>query len=184
MDGLGRGNAAFPALAGQRQQYFVMALEAYAADRRQSGIMQPAAAALSAEEMRQIAAYYGRLPPRRARGARSASDAAVDASNRAGRDAADDAAMIERGRQIAEQGVPDRRVPSCSDCHGPGLDLEGAAAPVLAGQYADYLVLQLQLFANKHRGGSDRAHLMDEVAPRMTHEHMRDAARYYESLTP
>jgi cytochrome c553 len=175
MDGLGRGNAAFPALAGQRQQYFVTALEAFAADRRQSGIMQPSAAALSAEEMRQVAAYYGRLPARRARGARPASD---------GGDASSDAASIERGRQIAEQGVPERRVPSCSDCHGPGLELEGAAAPVLAGQYADYLVLQLQLFAQEHRGGSDRAHLMDEVAPRMTHEQMRDAARYYESLAP
>jgi cytochrome c553 len=185
MDGLGRGNAAFPTLAGQRQQYLVVALEAYAADRRQSGIMQPSAAALPAEEMRQIAAYYSRLPGRRARGTLSVSDAdAGDAANRAGRDAANDAASIERGRQIAERGVPERRVPSCSDCHGPGPELEGAAAPVLAGQYADYLILQLQLFADKRRGGSDRAHLMDEVAPRMTHDEMRDAARYYESLAP
>lgn len=185
MDGLGRGNAAFPALAGQREQYLVMALEAYAADRRQSGLMQPSAAALPAEEMRQLAAYYSRLPGRRARGAPAANEAAAAATaSGANRDVADDAASIERGRQIAERGVPDRRVPSCSDCHGPGPGLEGAAAPVLAGQYADYLVLQLQLFANKQRGGSDRAHLMDEVAPRMTHEHMRDAARYYESLAP
>jgi cytochrome c553 len=170
-DGLGRGNAAFPALAGQRELYLVMALEAYAADRRQSGIMQPSAAPLPADEMRQIAAYYSRLPARRARGSGPAQLAASDGA-------------IARGREIAEHGIPERRVPSCSDCHGPGLGLEGAAAPVLAGQYADYLELQLQLFADKHRGGSDRAHLMDEVASHLTRPQMHDVATYYESLAP
>jgi cytochrome c553 len=175
MDGLGRGNAAFPALAGQREQYLVASLEAYAADRRQSGIMQPSAAALPAEEMREVAAYYSRLPARRARGTQPAAAAA-----RAG---ASDAA-IERGREIAERGIPDRRIPSCSDCHGPGGAPKSAAVPMLAGQYADYLTLQLQLLHDKHRGGTDRVHLMDEVAPRLTPEQMQDVAKYYESLEP
>jgi cytochrome c553 len=92
--------------------------------------------------------------------------------------------VLQHGRDIVERGIPDRRVPSCNDCHGPGLDFEGAAAPVLAGQYADYLALQLQLFAARHRGGSERAHLMDEVAPHLTHEQMREVAAYYQSLEP
>jgi cytochrome c553 len=203
-DGRGRGNAAFPALAGQRETYLVLALEAYAADRRQSGVMQPSAAVLGADEMREIAAYYSRLPARRARGTAPAKgDAAASrpatsdpvssdpvssdpvSSDAVSSDAVSrDPAALARGRDIVERGVPDRRVPSCSDCHGPGLALEGAAAPVLAGQYADYLVLQLQLFARKERGGSERAHIMDEVAPRMTDAQMHDVAAYYESIPP
>lgn len=58
------------------------------------------------------------------------------------------------------------------------------AAPQLSGQHADYLVLQLQLLAEKRRGGTDRVHLMDEVAPRLTHEQMHDVALYYASLAP
>ena len=168
MDGLGRGNAAFPALAGQHEAYLVASLEAYAADRRQSGVMQPSAAALPAEDMRQVARYYSRQPARRARGSASSGDAAA----------------IARGREISERGVPDRRIPSCNDCHGPGPGPKFMAAPQLAGQYAEYLVLQLQLLAEKRRGGTDRVHLMDEVAPRLAREQMHDVALYYESLTP
>jgi cytochrome c553 len=183
MDGLGRGNAAFPALAGQREQYLVASLEAYAADRRQSGIMQPSAAALPADEMREVAAYYSRLPARRARGTPSGSGTRPAGMGPGPADAAASAA-IDRGREIAERGIPDRRIPSCIDCHGPAPGPKSAAVPMLAGQYADYLVLQLQLLHDKHRGGTDRVHLMDEVAPRLTPEQMQDVAKYYESLEP
>ncbi|HTV19008.1 MAG TPA: c-type cytochrome [Polyangiaceae bacterium] len=175
MDGLGRGNAAFPALAGQREQYLVASLEAYAADRRQSGIMQPSAAALPADEMREVAAYYSRLPARRAR---------INVDARAGAAPIPDADALERGRSIAERGVPERRIPSCSQCHGPRPGPISAAVPALAGQHADYLVLQLQLLHDEHRGGTERVHLMDEVAPRLTPEQMQDVAKYYESLEP
>jgi cytochrome c553 len=53
---------------------------------------------------------------------------------------------------------------------------------VLAGQYADYLVGQLALFKQAHRGGSAYAHLMRPVASRLTLQQMRDVALYYESL--
>ncbi|HYG67703.1 MAG TPA: c-type cytochrome, partial [Anaeromyxobacteraceae bacterium] len=70
----------------------------------------------------------------------------------------------------------------CLDCHGPGGPERNPAYPVLAGQYADYLALQLELFRTGHRGGSAFAHLMSHVAPRLRPEEMRDVARYYESL--
>src|SRR5690606_15561190 len=146
--GLGRGNSAFPALAGQNEQYLVASLEAYAADRRQSGIMQPVAATLPAEEMREVAAYYSRLPARRARGTPPTGAAGLGGPAAASRRDA-----IARGREIAERGVPDRRAPSCSDCHGPGpAPMMSPEMPALAGQYAEYLVLQLELLHAKHRG--------------------------------
>ena len=53
---------------------------------------------------------------------------------------------------------------------------------MLAGQYPDYLVLQLELFKGGQRGGSAYAHLMKPVATRLTPEQMRDVALYYASL--
>ena len=73
LDGLGRGNAAFPALAGQSERYLISALEVYANDRRQSGMMQPLAAALTPDDWREVAEYYSWLQPR-------AGDSGGDAS--------------------------------------------------------------------------------------------------------
>jgi cytochrome c553 len=53
---------------------------------------------------------------------------------------------------------------------------------MLAGQYASYLILQLELFKKGYRGGSAYAHLMRPVAARLNAEQMRDVALYYESL--
>ncbi|HWP42193.1 MAG TPA: cytochrome C, partial [Blastocatellia bacterium] len=56
--------------------------------------------------------------------------------------------------------------------------------PVLAGQYAEYLLLQLELFKSERRGGTEYAHIMRRVASLLTPEQMRDVARYYASLAP
>ncbi|MFG0334713.1 MAG: c-type cytochrome, partial [Maioricimonas sp. JB049] len=92
------------------------------------------------------------------------------------------ARQIERGRQIAEEGVPDQNVPSCIDCHGPGEGLRADEYPKLAGQYADYLELQLRLFKSGDRGGSDTADLMSPVVTGLTEEDIKDVAAYYASL--
>lgn len=167
LDGRGRGNAAFPALAGQAREHLQGALEAFASDRRQSGIMQPIATRLSDAEMREAVEHYARLPARAARGASS-----------------DDAAAIDRGRSLSDMGLSERRVPSCSDCHGPSPADPSSAGPALAGQYADYLMLQLGLLAAGNRGGTDKAHIMSTIAARLTREQMRDVSLYYESLQP
>jgi cytochrome c553/cytochrome c5 len=164
VDGHGRGVGAFPKLAGQRPAYLFAALQAYAHGERHSGIMQPIAAGLSQEEMHELARYYASLqeppsPPHQ--------DAAL---------------AIERGKAIASRGIPNQRVPSCVDCHGPGATRRNPIYPELAGQYADYLVLQLRLFKQEHRGGTAYAHLMRPVATRLTLEQMRDVALYYASL--
>lgn len=173
VDGLGRGHAAFPKLAGQRREYLVLALRAFAEDRRQSGIMGPIAASLASDELRELAGYYASL------GAGVGAESARTASARAtapGRTAA--------GEAIAMRGIPSRGVPSCVDCHGPGSAPRNHAYPNLAGQYADYLVLQLELFKSERRGGSAFAHLMEHVASRLSAEQMRDVAAYYASLAP
>jgi cytochrome c553 len=163
-DGLGRGSGAFPKLAGQRAEYLLASLAAYARDERHSGVMQPVAAGLGDETRRALADYYARLP----RPAPSAQDAAA----------------VERGRLIAAQGLASQRVPACAACHGPGPAPRNPVYPALAGQYADYLELQLRLFKQGRRGGTAYAHVMDRAAAGLTEGQMRDAAQYYAALPP
>jgi cytochrome c553 len=165
-DGQGRGTAAFPKLAGQPREYLMAALSAFARDERHSGIMQPIAAGLTPAEMRELADYYSAL--------------ATDAGH--AQAARPPAAVLARGREIASRGVPNQRVPSCTDCHGPDGRRRKPAYPLLAGQFADYLVLQLELFKLRRRGGSSYAHLMNPVVARLSAQQMRDVAAYYASL--
>ena len=167
VSGHGRGNAAFPKLAGQKPEYVFRAMSAYASSRRNSGIMEPIAAALSEAQWRTLADYYAALP---------------GDPGGAGEDTGA-AELIARGREIAAFGIPAKDVPSCGDCHGPEGQRRNAAYPLLAGQYADYLVVQLEQFAAGRRGGSEYAHLMQQVAPRMSRAEMEAVAAYYAAAT-
>lgn len=165
-DGGGRGRGAFPRLAGQPREYLLNALEAYARGERHSGIMQPVAAALEPDARRSLAEHYARLPPPAA----------------AREPPALDPAAIARGAQLARRGVPERGVPACASCHGPGGPARNPAYPRLAGEHPGYLALQLELFRRGDRGGAAYAHLMEHVAARLRPEDLRDAAAYYGSL--
>lgn len=175
-DGNGRGEGAFPRLAGQRVTYLEETLAAYAQGNRHSGIMEPIAAGLDRSEIRQLSRYYGGVE---AAAPRLGESPTAETSGRG--DVAEQKA-IERGEAIARQGIPDQKVPACVACHGPAEHPHNPHYPVLANQYAEYLVLQLELFKKQHRGGSDYAHLMHPVAQHLTSQQMRDAALFYESL--
>jgi cytochrome c553 len=162
-DGTGRGPGAFPSLAGQRAAYLHGSLRAFSDRRRISGIMATVAASLDDQTMREAAAYYERLPPRSAGGA-------------------DDARARARGQSIAAQGIPDREIPSCAECHGPAATPKNPAYPLLAGQHARYLALQLELFQQRRRGGSGFENLMHVFVGRLRAEEIRDVTIYYSSL--
>lgn len=164
-DGLGRGTGAFPKLAGQTPEYLRASLEAYALKQRHSGVMGPVAAGLTVQAMDELAAFY-----------------AQQHAPRAASSTGHDEAAITRGRDIALHGIPQKRVPPCIECHGPREGPRNPFYPVLAGQYADYLVLQLELFSKEHRGGTKYAHLMHYVAGHLTTNQMRDVSAFYESL--
>ncbi|HYG22488.1 MAG TPA: c-type cytochrome [Verrucomicrobiae bacterium] len=161
-DGNGRGNEAFPALAGQKEQYLYASMKAYLEKRRHSGIMEPIAAGLDDAAMREIARYYSALPRR-----------ASPSTN---------AAAIARGETIALRGIPARRVAACAQCHGPSPVESNPFYPRLAGQYAGYLELQLGLFQKRARGGTPYSHVMHYTADTLSAEERRDVALYYSSL--
>lgn len=159
-DGCAGPDAAFPRLAGQRRDYLVNALSAYAAGERHSGVMLPFAAVLQPDELHELADHYSGLP------------ACVGAP-------AGDPAAVARGRAVAEKGAADRRVPACRDCHDPDGDAHNPAIPSLTAQHSDYLLLQLELFSRGTRGGSEYAHLMDTVVSGLERAEMVDIAAYY-----
>jgi cytochrome c553 len=163
-NGLGRSEGAFPRLANQRPAYLRSALEAYSSGARTSGIMRPIAATLGPEELAVIVDWYSKQPAPRI----------------------EPAPVHLPGRAIAFEGVPERRVPPCSRCHGPENDRPHPAYPRLAGQFAAYLEQQLQLFSKRARGGGKYADVMEEVVTdhELEPDQIQAVARYYATLRP
>ncbi|KRR17046.1 c-type cytochrome [Bradyrhizobium retamae] len=85
-DGRGPKSHLVPVLHGQPAEFLIAALEDFAAGRRASGIMQPAASGLSPAERERVARYYAGL-------------ARPGAPNRL-----ENAAAVERGRELATRG--------------------------------------------------------------------------------
>lgn len=166
-DGLGRGSGAFPKLAGQSSEYLYNSLQAYARNDRFSGVMGPLALGLSDEELRELARYYAGL---------EALPTVVPAGA--------DMDAIERGRRIVLEGIPAQRIASCAACHGPDTLPRKPDYPELAGQYHEYLSLQLNLFKQDARGGTRYANIMRQIAVRLSAQQVRDVSLYYSSLSP
>ncbi|MFK4134759.1 c-type cytochrome [Pseudomonas luteola] len=164
-NGQGRGDSAIPRLAGQREQYLLASLQAYAKGKRKSGIMQLVAAGLDDQTMRDLARHYATLT-------RSEDASPVIQSSEA----------IRRGESIALHGVPRQGVPACGHCHGPKQAKRNPFYPELSGQYAEYLNLQLELFKSQKRGGTEYVTLMHSAVRRLTPEQMSNLSAYYASL--
>jgi cytochrome c553 len=150
-DGRGRSDA-IPRLDIQSPEYLADALRAFRAGTRQSGTMMTAARTLSDDEIADLAARYGR------------------------REVSEPETGSGAGEAIARRGIPEREIPACDACHGgPREDY-----PRLAGQSADYIERQLQLFAElgEARGGR-YASIMSEVVRSMTPEEIRAVAEWY-----
>ncbi|GHB01218.1 c-type cytochrome [Modicisalibacter luteus] len=69
-----------------------------------------------------------------------------------------------------------------ADCHGPRSGPNNPYYPELAGQYADYLALQLSLFKSEKRGGTAYVRIMHSAAKGLDESQMRSLALYYASL--
>ena len=161
--GTGRGPGAFPSLAGQRSEYLDASLHAFRSRTRLSGIMGEIAARLGDDEIRDIAAYYERLPSRKP-------------------ETIEDEAAVERGRAIAESGVAERDIPACVECHGPTKLPKNRAYPKLTAQHVRYLTSQLALLRERRRGGTANVDLMHVFVNRLREDQIRDVASYFASL--
>ena len=116
-----------PRLAGQRVDYLVNQLQAFATHQRDEFLsvkyMWNAAAHLDPLTMRNLAAYFSELPP----------EAAMDG----------DSELAAEGKNIFENGVPDENIAACQACHGP--EAQGVREiPRLGGLSYYYLKRRLE----------------------------------------
>jgi cytochrome c553 len=150
-----------PLLHGQTVEYLTKQLEAFRGGGRESGIMQPVAAALSAEAVLRLAGFYARLKPPPP----SSGDA--------------DADLVHKGAALATQGSADDRIPPCLSCHGPDAL---AIYPRLHGQHAAYMAGRLRRWKNGILSGTDTEAIMVPIAKLLNEEQIEQASAYFASL--
>jgi len=116
--------ANFPKLAGQKHAYLVKQLQDFQSGRRDGkGMMQEAAALLSAQEVEAVAAHFA-------------------AQQRTREQSELDQAGYRLAEKIYHHGIPARSITACNSCHGA----QDKTTPELFGQHARYLAEQLQAF--------------------------------------
>ena len=143
-----------PSLAGQGNDYVVLALYQYRAKHRPSEIMEPLAGPLTDSDLGNLAAYFSSLKPWTP--VRQSSAAALAA-----------------GPALALQ-------KNCIQCHnGPGLQGQ-QSVPRIAGQQIEYLTAQLKLFRAGTRGDIDGN--MTSAAHDLTDQDVDTLADYISGL--
>jgi cytochrome c553 len=164
------GNSTAPAnpkLAAQHPDYLAKQLANFkpgAAGKpaeRENAIMAGFAAALSPDDMRNVAAFYGaqKLIPEKARNKNT----------------------VELGQKIFRAGIADRGIAACAGCHGPRGEGIPGQFPALAGQYADYIDAQLKAFRSGARA-NDPNRMMRMTAAHMSDAEMKAVADYIAGL--
>ena len=171
---------AYPRIAGMPERYVAEQLALFKSEQRNTGmaaVMIPMAKPLSAQDMRDIGAYFAG----QSAGAGIADDAEIATGDYAGMK------FFEVGQQLYRSGNAARGIPACMACHGPaGRGNPGPPYPSVAGQFADYTARQLELFRDGMAlGTGDHANsVMADVAAELTDEEIQALASYIEGLHP
>lgn len=158
--------AANPKLAGQIPEYLHRQLTNFKPQggkkaERENAVMAGMVAALSADDMRNVAAYY--------------------ASQKLKPAAAKDKELAALGQKLYRGGNPAAGLPACAGCHGPAGAGMPAQYPRIAGQFPEYIDAQLKAF----RGGTranDPNGMMRGVAAKMSDREIQAVAEYVAGL--
>ena len=151
--------AANPVLAGQHPDYIVKQLTEFKSGKRANAIMAGMAAALTPEDMANIAAFYNSKAP--VTGAARNKD------------------TVALGEKIYRGGIAAKQVPACAGCHAPSGAGMPAQYPRLGGQHAEYTEAQLVAFRSGARGNS--AQTMS-IAARMSDKEIKAVSDYIAGL--
>lgn len=165
------GNSAIamnPKIAGQHEAYLAKQLTEFREASRTGGesgrnnaVMNGMAAALSDQDIADLAAYY----------------ASQDA--KPGETPED---VIEAGQALYRGGDAEKAITSCISCHGPdGKGMGLAGFPVISGQHADYTISQLKMFRDGTRA-NDKNGMMRDIAAKLSDEEIEILAKYLGGL--
>ncbi len=151
-----------PKLAGQIPEYIrkqlgnFKSVQGKKAD-RENPVMGGMAAGLSAEDIRDVAAYFAAQAPKPGAAKRSET--------------------LALGRKIWRGGDAVKGLPACAGCHGAAGAGLPAQYPRLAGQYPEYIEAQLKAFrAGERRNDANK--MMQSIAARMSDPEIRAVADY------
>lgn len=146
----------YPSLAGQPAPYLAAQLQRFASGERASPNMGPLAMTLSEADIQFLSAYFAKQPA-------SANESFKP-----------DAALQARGEKLVATG-------GCAACHGEGLGGRDQF-PGLAGQGHDYLLAQLDAFAQGRR--QDPTGAMTAISATLSAEDRQALAHYLAALAP
>ena len=141
-----------PSLAGQPDGFLQWQLVFFRSGTRKSPVMQPMAAQLKDDDIRDLAAFFAAQPPPRAAQPAAAGDP-----------------LVAAGRKVVQAN-------RCTACHKE--DFSGTqATPRIAGQREDYLLKALRDFKAGRRTGGGVAAMADVVYP-LADDDLRALARF------
>jgi cytochrome c553 len=164
-------NPEWPVLAGQNASYLSDQISRFRDGKRTNVLMQPMVAALTDQDISDLAAYYSQQTP-------------------TGNEA--DPSYWKAGEKLFRGGDVKRGIPACLACHGPvGRGNPAAGYPSLHTQHAVYTVKQLNDYATEarytkdakgHSQGGTNSQMMNTIAARLTAEDRRDLASYIQGM--
>jgi cytochrome c553 len=154
-----RGLPANPILQAQHAEYIVKQLTEFKTGKRANAIMAGMSAALTPEDMVNIAAFYNSKAP--VPGAARNKD------------------TVGLGEKIYRGGIASKQVPACAGCHAPSGAGMPAQYPRLGGQHAEYTESQLVGFRSGARGNSAQ---MTTIAARMSDLEIKAVSDYIAGL--
>ena len=153
----------FPRLAAQPEAYLAAQLTEFRGHNRSDPAgfeyMWGLSKHLSDDQIKGLATYFSSQKP---------------ASNEPG-----DAKTVVAGRSIFENGLPAKKIPPCSSCHGEKAQ-GNVTFPRLAGQHADYVVKQLSVFQKTDE--RPEGAVMKTIAHDLSPADMTAVAEYVQGL--
>jgi cytochrome c553 len=156
------GNSAIsanPKLAQQHPDYIVKQLQEFKSGKRANAIMMGMSAALSEQDMKNIAAWL--------------------ATKTAKKGFAKDKELVTLGERIYRGGIADRQIAACAGCHSPTGAGIPSQYPRLAGQHADYAVAQLTAFRDGIRKNNTQ---MTQLAAKLNDREIKAVSDYVAGL--
>ncbi len=168
----------YPRLAGMPERYIAQQLALFKHGERTSGmaaIMLPFASMLSAQDMRDVGAWFASQHA----SAGIADDSVIAAGPNQGMK------FYEVGQHLYRAGDPARGIPACMACHGPsGAGNPGPAYPAVHGQQSAYVARRLEEYRTGTTTAKDVVHfnLMASVAKSLTDEEIQSLGSYVQGL--
>ncbi|MHB8911543.1 MAG: c-type cytochrome [Lysobacter sp.] len=168
----------YPRLAGMPERYLAKQIALFKSGERNTGmaaVMMPFATALSAQDARDIGAYFATQKS----GAGVADDTVIADGPNAGKK------FFAVGQQLFLAGDTSRGIPACMACHGPGgAGNPGPAYPQLAGQQSPYVKRRLEEYRAGTTAERDPAHfqVMAAIAKPLTDEEIGSLSSYLQGL--